>query len=64
MSAAIAASTFSLVAARTTCSPLITRDTVMGDTPACFATSLMVGALRWRRELLASIRISGPSTWD
>jgi hypothetical protein len=31
-------------------SPLITRETVMGETPAAAATSLIVGALRWRRE--------------
>jgi hypothetical protein len=30
---------------------LITRETVIGETPAVAATSLMVGALRWRREV-------------
>jgi len=30
---------------------LITRETVIGETPAVAATSLIVGALRWRREV-------------
>jgi hypothetical protein len=29
----------------------MTRDTVIGDTPAASATSVIVGALRWRRDL-------------
>jgi hypothetical protein len=33
-------------------SPLMTRDTVMGDTPTCFATSCMVTALRLRLGVL------------
>jgi hypothetical protein len=34
------------VEGRTVVQSLMTRDTVIGDTPACCATSLMVGALR------------------
>jgi hypothetical protein len=29
----------------------MTRDTVIGETPAASATSVMVGAVRWRRDL-------------
>jgi hypothetical protein len=50
LSAAIAASTFSRVLARTIEPSLITRDTVIGETPAWLATSAIVGALRWLRE--------------
>ena len=38
----IARSTLALVAALTLPALLITRETVTGETPACFATSLMV----------------------
>src|SRR3546814_17899141 len=53
----MAASTFAFGALRMICSPLITRDTVLFETPACFATSLMVGALRCRLELLGSMSV-------
>ena len=39
------------VASRTLLSPLTTRDTVMGDTPACFATSCMVTTLLFLRPV-------------
>src|SRR5580692_10124189 len=45
----MAASTRLRVSGFTFASPLITRDTVIGDTPACSATSCMVTALRPRR---------------
>jgi hypothetical protein len=40
----MAACTLSRVASRTACLPLMTRETVIGETPACLATSMMVGA--------------------
>jgi hypothetical protein len=50
LSAEIAVFTASRVAGRTLLSPLMTRDTVIGDTPARRATSLIVGALPARRD--------------
>ncbi|WP_246048439.1 hypothetical protein [Hankyongella ginsenosidimutans] len=44
----MAASTVARVSARTLASPLMTRETVIGETPAVRATSLIVGALRRR----------------
>src|SRR5580704_8005420 len=44
----MAASTRLRVSGLTLASPLMTRDTVIGETPACSATSCMVTALRPR----------------
>ena len=47
--------TMERVEGRTLASPLMTRDTVIGDTPAWRATSLIVGADRTRR----AVRVDG-----
>lgn len=60
MSCAIAASTFSRVAGRTLASLLMTRETVINDTPAARATSLIVGALLPRRVVLMLITFTLP----
>src|SRR5690606_13676838 len=44
--------TRSRLASRTPAWPLMTRDTVMGDTPACAATSSIVMAPPFRRTVL------------
>src|SRR5690349_10059250 len=50
----MAAFTASRVDSRTFFSPLMTRETVIGDTPAKRATSWMVSELLWRRAGLDS----------
>jgi hypothetical protein len=54
----MAALTASRVTGRTLFSPLITRDTVMAETPARAATSLMVGGRFRRRAGVISIPLS------
>src|SRR6187399_2281923 len=53
LSAAIAALTRSRVAVRTLVSPLTTRETVIGETPARRATSAMVAAVGLRPRVFA-----------
>jgi hypothetical protein len=55
----ITALTRSRVVSRTLPSPLITRETVIGETPAAAATSLIVGVLRCRLERRLLIAVSG-----
>ncbi len=53
--------TMSRVASRTLSSPLVTRDTVMGETPALRATSWMVTAVPRRRRVRLTVVIPRPS---
>ncbi len=57
-SSLIASCTRCMVSALTFASPLMTRDTVIGETPTCFATSCMVTAFRLRLGVLFTTYLS------